>query len=171
MVDTEHLIPGATGARLVDEPTLINDAYELLASANAETSRERRVLKSAVRTVTIREYEHFSNLEERSRKVATLRAVREFLKVATETPSLAATAGALPAHADLLPACHPLSRRRGTDESRARWMSADPAVPEPVRPIVASALINAYDSVEGFHARERLRSHELPALIAERITH
>ena len=169
MVDINNALPIATGYQITQEPSLIAESYALLASVNASTSRERRVLKSAVKAVAIREYDSYSTLPENSRKAATLRAVRHFLRVATETPAITAGITELPTHADLLPAAHPLSKRRGTDESRARWMSADPAVSEHVRPLVASALSHPHDSVEGIHARERLSVHELPSIIVEHL--
>lgn len=165
-IDTPY---GAIGTRIAPEPSLLAEAYTLLASANTATTKERRVLKSAVRTVVMREFDHYSELDGDSRRLASLRGVREFLKVATETPSITASYSTLPVYADMLSAGHPLSRRVSSNEAKARWMAADPDVPESLRPVVASALANPYDSVEGIHARERLRSHALPKAVVEQI--
>lgn len=165
-IDTPY---GAIGTRIAPEPTLLSEAYALLASANTATTKERRVLKSAVRTVVVREFNHYSEMEEDSRRLAALRGVREFLKAATETPSITASYSTLPAHADMFRSGHPLSRRTSTNEEKAQWLAADPNVPEPLRPVVASALANPYDSVEGIHARERLRSQPLPKAVVEQI--
>lgn len=162
--------PTAEGTALVAEPSLMTEAMALLASANEHTTRERRVLKSAVQKVAMREWENFSMLPTESRKVATLKAVRQFLRVATETPSLTASQGERPFHADLLPSCHPLSTRTGTDDRRARWLAADPAVPEEVRPLLAAAIEFPDTTVEGIHARQRLRSHKIPAVLNEQIS-
>lgn len=161
--------PTAVGFPLIEEPTLLSEANALLASANAHTTRERWVLKSQFHRVVVREWENFSELPLESRKAATLKAARQFLRVAVETPSLTASAGEKPLHADCLPAKHPLSSRTGTDASRAKWLAADPAVVEEIRPLVAAAIEYPATSVEGIHARERLRAHHIPAIISEQI--
>jgi hypothetical protein len=139
-------------------PSLTEYALALTASANSQVGPARHVLPYAVREVVIRENNARVGQDKKSATFGILRAVENFLSVATQN-------NATTPHIDLLPLGHPLLPN--TDEAltasayveeRAAWEAGTLNASPQTKALVASVLGNDPQSAEYKFAVVRLRA-------------
>ena len=138
---------------------------DIVNAANGSVLPERRVPVAAALEVANRSYAatKSARMTDRARAFAALRAVGQFVALATKNKE---TSAAL-AHSDLLPVGHPASTAShamtasALRHAQARWIAADPFVHDSVRALVADAYSQAPGSVERIHAFARVSA--LPA--------
>ena len=129
----------------------------LVQESNANVREERRVTPRAALTVMDRALASLSSLSVESREAGALREVAIFISTATKTFNANNTK-----HRDLLAQGHPLSALNASltpaeyREKYAAWLSADSAVNDDVRSLVASAHAAEPGSIEREHAFSRL---------------
>jgi hypothetical protein len=139
-------------------PSLTEYAFALTASANSQVAPARHVLPYAVREVVRRENNARVGQDKKSATFGILRAVENFLSVATQN-------NATTPHIDLLPLGHPLLPN--TDEAltasayveeRAAWEAGTLNANPQTKALVASVLGNDPQSAEYKFAVVRLRT-------------
>lgn len=166
MIASQESLPRARFAAR-PQPSYIAQAYALTASANEGVHPARRVLKSTIFKVAVREYNRYQHLPKSAREFTALREVAQFLETAH-------TGAKHTPHSDLLTVGHPLStsERRGSLTAAAvmaeegRWMSGHPGLQDEVRPLVASAFSAEPGTPKAKHAAARLIRVTLPTDIA-----
>lgn len=130
---------------------------ELAADANSNVPVERHVTPKSVITVAERSLNRTAKLETQTRIFTAYRDVASFILFAISGH----TQGVL-SNTDLLPIGHPYATRKhrmsefSLQETRARWIAADPRIDNSVREIVASAYSYPLGSEEHVHACARL---------------
>jgi len=137
--------------------SLVDYAYSLTASANSQVGPARRVTKSAIQQVVIRENNARVGQAKQTAYFSIVRAVENFLSVATQN-------NATTPHIDLLPLGHPLLPN--TDEAltasayveeRAAWEAGTLNANPQTKALVASVLGDDPASAEYKFAVVRLR--------------
>ena len=147
----------APSKKVKEYKTLHEKVLSLVQESNASVREERRVTPRSALTVMDRALESLSSLSLESREAGALREVAVFISTATNTFSTNSTK-----HTDLLMQGHPLSALNASltpaeyREKYATWLSADSAINENVRSLVASAHAAEPGSVERDHAFSRL---------------
>lgn len=147
----------APSKKVKEYKTLHEKVLSLVQASNASVREERRVTPRSALTVMDRALESLSSLSLESREAGALREVAVFISTATNTFSTNSTK-----HTDLLMQGHPLSALNASltpaeyREKYAMWLSADSAINENVRSLVASAHAAEPGSVERDHAFSRL---------------
>lgn len=138
--------------------SLLDYAYSLTASANAQVAPARHVAPYAVREVVIRENNARVGQDKKSATFGIIRAVENFLSVATQN-------NATTPHIDLLPLGHPaLLDNDGAltasafIEERAAWEAGTLDAKPQTKALVASVLSNDPQSAEYKFAVVRLRA-------------
>lgn len=135
-----------------------DEVMRMVKKANNGLEPERQVPFAIALEVANRALKKNRNPYSAARAFAALRAVSSFISMATSGKE---TIGAAE-NFDLLPVGHPLSTRPNAmtasalQHARARWLAADPAVDDSVRPLIASAHAAEPGSVERTYMFERL---------------
>ena len=130
---------------------------------------ERQVAPRLALVVMTRAMKELSSLSDESREAGVLREVNKFISLNQNTFR---ANDSYAKHTDLLPAGHPLSDHNSslsTDDYLQRyaaWLSADPAISDDVRHLVASAYSQLPGSVEREHAFIRLNTVKASSLPA-----
>jgi hypothetical protein len=136
--------------------SVLEQAYALAASANAKVAPARQVYAPLIKEVVIRENNARVGQTKKMTYFGILRAVENFLSVATQN-------NATTPHIDLLPLGHPLLPNDGAitatayANERAEWeagtLDSNPAI----KPLIASVIANDPTSVEYKFAVTRLK--------------
>lgn len=158
LIDGESTAPALKRVSLGRKPSITEYALALTASANAQVGPARRVLPYAVREVVIRENNARVGQDKKSATFGILRAVENFLSVATQN-------NATTPHIDLLPLGHPALLDDGGAltasafiEERAAWEAGTLDAKPQTKALVASVLSNDPQSAEYKFAVVRLRA-------------
>lgn len=129
-----------------DDKPLLATAYDLLEEANAKLPEGRQVSKETVRELIRRELPEIPRAYR-----ATINFLTTVENPTTNTPTR---------HTDLLPAGHPLSPVIASApelrQAASEYFSADPALSEELRPLVASAISAEPDSATRLFCTELL---------------
>jgi hypothetical protein len=138
--------------------SLLDYAYSLTASANAQVAPARHVTKPAIQQVVIRENNARVGQDKHTAYFSIVRAVENFLSVATQN-------NASTPHIDLLPLGHPLISNYDEAltasayvEERAAWEAGTLNANPQTKALVASVLANDPASAEYKFAVVRLRA-------------
>ena len=142
---------------------------ELVTFANNMALPERQVAPRLALVVMARAMKELSSLSDESREAGVIREVNKFISLHQNTFR---ANDSYARHTDLLPAGHPLSDNNSslsTDEYLQRyagWLSADPAISDDVRHLVAAAYSQLPGTVEREHAFIRLNAIKASSLPA-----
>ena len=152
-----------------DTRTLEQKVVEIVASANKMALPDRQVVPRNALVVMTRAMKELSSLSDESREAGVLREVNKFISLNQNTFR---ANDSYAKHTDLLPPGHPLSDHNSslsTDDYLQRyaaWLSADPAISDDVRHLVAAAYSQLPGSVEREHAFIRLNTVKASSLPA-----
>lgn len=147
------------------------ELIELFNSTNEALLPERRLNAQDLDTVIKRAYATTSGDNITARNFAIRKEVNNYIALATK--GIVASAGTN--HFDLLPPRHPFFQGEhalSTDElrtQRAKWVAADPELPEELRPVVAAAYLHPEGSIERVHAEIRLMALTAAGKIADTV--
>lgn len=137
-----------------DKP-LLATAYDLLEEANAKLPEGRQVSRETVRELIRRELPEIPRAYR-----ATISFLTTVENPATNTPTR---------HTDLLPAGHPLSPMTASApelrQAASEYFSADPALSEELRPLIASAIQAEPDSATRLFCTELLFAQNSPLTV------
>lgn len=137
-------------------PSIMEYALALTASANSQVAPARHAPRSSVRAVVLRENNARVGQEKSSAHFGVIRAVENFLSVATQNVSSTP-------HVDLLPLGHPLLPNDGAItasayvQERAGWEAGTLDASPQTKALVASVLSNDPSSIEYKFAIARLK--------------
>ena len=147
------------------------EIIELFNSTNEALLPERRLDAGALNTVINRAYAATTGNNIAARNFAIRKEVNNYIDLATK--GIVASAGVN--HFDLLAPRHPFFQGEhvlSTDElrtQRAKWVAADPELPEELRPVVAAAYLHPEGSIERVHAEIRLMALTAAGKIADTV--
>lgn len=145
-------------------PSIMEYAMALTASANSQVGPARHVPRSSVRAVVLRENNARVGQDKRSAHFAIVRAVENFLSVATQN-------NATTPHIDLLPLGHPLLPNDGAITAsayiaeRAAWEAGTLDAHPQTKALVASVMAGDPTSAEYKFAVARLKM-SAPSVLA-----
>lgn len=145
-----------TTAMSNNRPSVLEEAYALTASANAKVAPARHVSLPAIKEVVVRENNLRVGQPKSEAVFGILRAVENFLSVATQN-------NATTPHIDLLPLGHPLLPNDGAITAsahateRAEWEAGTLDAHPQTKALVASILSSDPSSAEYKFATVRLR--------------